>query len=166
LTIYVLRHAIAEARRQGRPDATRALTASGIQKLRIVLGKAYQAGVSPDVILTSPYARAEETAEIAAEILSCRRKLVVTKALLPSSSPDRVWKEIAAIEASSVLVAGHEPLLSQFVAFLLNCPAVKVDLKKGALVRLDVPLSEPQPNGILNPNGILKWMLTPKLAGA
>lgn len=160
MTIYVLRHAIAEARRQGRPDATRALTASGLQKLRIVLRRAYQAGVSPDVILTSPYTRAEETAETAAEILGCRRKPVITKALLPSSSPDRVWKQISAIEASSVLIAGHEPLLSQFVAFLLNCPAVKVDLKKGALVRLDVSSSEPRPNGIL------KWMLTPRLAGA
>jgi phosphohistidine phosphatase len=102
LTIYV-RHAIAEARQQGRPDAT--LTASGMQKLCVVLRRAHQAGVSPDVILTSPYTRAEETAEIAAEILGCRRKPVITKALLPASSPDRVWKEISSIEASSVLIA-------------------------------------------------------------
>ena len=160
MTIYVLRHAIAEVRRQGHPDATRALTASGMQKLRIVLRRARQAGVSPAVILTSPYTRAEETAEIAAEILGCKRKLIITKALLPSSSPDRIWKEISAIEAPSVLIAGHEPLLSQFVAFLLNCPAFQVDLKKGAMVRLDVASSEQRPNGIL------KWMLTPKLAGA
>ena len=98
-----------------------------MQKLRVVLRRAHQAGVSPDVILTSPYTRAEETAEIAAEILVCRRKPVITKALLPASSPDRVWKEISSIEASSVLIAGHEPLLSQSVAFLLNCPAVKID---------------------------------------
>ena len=160
MTIYVLRHAIAEVRRQGHSDATRALTASGIQKLRIVLRRARQAGVSPAVILTSPYTRAEETAEIAAEILGCKRKLIITKALLPSSSPDRIWKEISAIEAPSVLIAGHEPLLSQFVAFLLNCPALQVDLKKGALVRVDVASSGQRPKGIL------KWMLTPKLAGA
>jgi phosphohistidine phosphatase len=160
LTIYVLRHGVAEERREGRPDATRCLTAAGKQKLRAVLRRANEAGICPEIILTSPLTRALETAAVAAEILDYRNKPVVTKALLPSSSPDRVWKEIAAIEASSVLVAGHEPLLSQFVAFLLNCPAVKVDLKKGALVRLDVSSSEPRPNGIL------KWMLTPKLAGA
>ena len=160
MTIYVLRHAIAEARRQDRPDATRALTASGLQKLRMILRRARQAGVSPAVILTSPYTRAEETAEAAAEILGCRRKLVITKALLPSSSPDRVWKEITEIGAPSVLIAGHEPLLSHLVAFLLNCPAFQVDFKKGALIRVDVSASEPRPNGIL------KWMLTPKLAGA
>jgi phosphohistidine phosphatase len=131
-----------------------------MEKLRIVLRRARQAGVSPAVIVTSPYTRAEETAEIAAEVLGCRRKVVITKALLPSSTPDRVWKEISEIEASSVLIAGHEPLLSQFVAFLLNCPGFQVDLKKGALVRLDVSSHEQRPNGLL------KWMLTPKLAGA
>jgi hypothetical protein len=46
------------------------------------------------------------------------------------------------------------------VAFLLNCPAFELDLKKGALVRLDVSLSSARPTGIF------KWMLTPKLAGA
>ena len=130
-----------------------------MRKLRIVLRRARQAGVSPAVILTSPYTRAQETAETAAEILGCR-KVVVSKALVPSSSPGDVWKEISKIETPSVLIAGHEPLLSQFVAFLLNCPAFQVDLKKGSLIRLDVSLSESRPNGIL------KWMLTPKLAGA
>jgi len=158
LTLYVLRHAIAEDRRLGRPDATRALTPSGMRKLRMVLRRARQAGVSPAVILTSPYTRAQETAEAAAEILACR-KVVVTKALIPSSSPDRVWNEIAKIAAPSILIAGHEPLLSHFVAFLLNCPAFQVDLKKAALVRLDVSISE------THPNGVFKWMLTPKVAG-
>jgi phosphohistidine phosphatase len=130
-----------------------------MRKLRMVLRTARQAGVSPGAILTSPHVRAQETAEIAAEILGCR-KVVTTKALLPSSSLSEVWKEISKIEAPSVLIAGHEPLLSQFVAFLLNCPAFQVDLKKGSLVRLDVSLSE------AHPNGVLKWMLTPKLAGA
>lgn len=156
----MLRHAIAEARRQGRPDATRALTAPGMQKLRIVLRRARQAGVSPAVILTSPYTRAAETAKTAAEILGCPMKVVVTKALLPSGSPDRLWREISEIDAPSVLIAGHEPLLSEFVGFILNCPAFQVDFKKGALVRLDVSASEQRPNGIL------RWMVTPKLAGA
>jgi phosphohistidine phosphatase len=159
LTIYVLRHAIAEASRPGCPDATRALTPSGMRKLRAVLCRARDAGVSPAVILTSPYTRAKETAEAAAEILSCR-KVIISRALLPTSSPGHVWKDISEIAASSVLIAGHEPLLGQFVAFLLNCPAFELDLKKGALVRLDVAVSEARPHGIL------KWMLTPKLASA
>lgn len=155
----MLRHAIAETRRQGRPDAARELTPSGMRKLRMVLRRARQAGVSPAVILTSPYERAKQTAEAAAESLGCR-KVIITKALVPSSSPADVWKQISGIEALSVLIVGHEPLLGQFVAFLLNCRDFELDLKKGTLVRLDVAVSE------AHPTAVLKWMLTPKLAGA
>ena len=160
MTIYVLRHGVAEERRAGSPDATRALTAAGKQKLRAVLRLAKEAGVTPDIILTSPLTRALETAEMAAEILGCRKKPAVTKALLPSSSPGGVWKEIAGTKMSSVLIAGHEPLLSHVISFLLNCTALQIDLKKSALVRVDMISSEPQASGTL------KWMLTTKLAGS
>ncbi len=160
MTIYVLRHGTAEERREGRPDATRALTTPGKQKLRTVLRQAKEAGVSPDIILTSPLTRALETAELAAEILGCRKKPAVTRTLLPSSTPGRVWKEMSQTRASSVLIAGHEPLLGQVISFLLNCPSLQVDLKKGALVRVDLASSESRPSGTL------KWMLTPKLARA
>jgi len=158
LTIYVLRHGVAEERREGRPDATRALTTAGKQKLRSVLRLAKKAGVTPDIILTSPLTRALETAEMVAEILGCRKKPTVTKTLLPSSSPGRVWKEISETKMPRVLIAGHEPLLSHFISFLLKCPALQIDLKKGALVRVDMASSES------GTSGTLKWMLTPKLA--
>ena len=160
MTIYVLRHGVAEERREGRPDATRALTPPGKQKLRAVLRLAKETGVAPDIILTSPLTRALETAEMAREILGCRKKPAVTKALLPASSPGGVWKEISATKMSSVLIAGHEPLLSHVISFLLKCPALQMDLKKGALVRVDIASSES------SASGTLKWMLTPKLAGS
>ena len=54
--------------------------------------------------------------------------------------------------------AGHEPLMSATVAYLLNSPSLLVDMKKAALVRIDVerPAAEPR--------GVLKWMLTPALS--
>jgi phosphohistidine phosphatase len=160
LILYILRHGIAEPRREGRSDSARALTPAGKQKLRAVLRMAQKAGVSPSIIVTSPYKRALETTQMAGDVLGCSTKPIVTKALLPSSPPDRLWKELAGIEATSVLVAGHEPQLSHLIVFLLNCPALQIDLKKGALVRVDVSAAEP------SPNGVLKWMLTPKLASS
>lgn len=160
MTVYILRHAIAEERREGHSDAERALTTAGKQKLHTVLRRARQARVSPALILTSPYKRALETAEMAAEVLVCRRKPVITKTLLPSAAPDRAWREIAGSEASSVLVSGHEPQLSQLIAYLLKCPDLQLDLKKSALVRVDVSAAATRPHGTL------QWILTPKLAGA
>ena len=49
--------------------------------------------------------------------------------------------------------------MSSTMAYLLRCPALMVDFKKGALVRIDC-------EGFgAEPVGYLKWMLTAALAG-
>jgi phosphohistidine phosphatase len=160
MEIYILRHGIAESRGAG-PDEDRALTDEGRRKLRCVLERAGGAQVSPSLILSSPYKRAMQTAELAAEILRYRKKIVETDALLPEAAPDAFWEEIRQRRnESAVLAAGHEPMLSATVAWLLGAPAMKVDMKKGALARIDVDQFGPRPPGVLC------WLLTPKLAGA
>jgi phosphohistidine phosphatase len=157
--IYILRHGIAELRRPGRPDRQRALTEDGKAKLRKVLARARKAEVAPSLILTSPYTRAVETAQMAAEVLAYKGEVVRTPALLPGASPPAAWAEIRSRpDERAVLLSGHEPLLSAIGAYLLNAPTLKIDLKKGALVRIDVE----QLRG--DPQGELKWLLTPKTA--
>jgi phosphohistidine phosphatase len=159
MEIYILRHGIAEDGQAGQPDPERALTPEGKKKLRNVLRAAAKAGVAPSLILTSPYRRALQTAQAAAEVLNYNGELLRTKALEPGSDPRAVWEEIRVHkDEANILLAGHEPLFSRLTAYLLGCPNLQIDFKKGALacVELDRFLAEPQ--------GILRWMLTPKLA--
>jgi phosphohistidine phosphatase len=157
MEIYILRHGIAAAAQKGAADSERPLTEEGKQKLGAVLERAAGAGVKPSVILTSPYRRARETADIAAKALKCN-KVVDTEALTPGHTPEDVWKAIRQQKSMDVvLLAGHDPLLSQTVAFLLGAPDLQVDLKKGAMVRVDQETLRGEPRAIL------KWMLTPRL---
>src|SRR3974377_2390037 len=94
MEIYLLRHAIAENARPGLKDAARALTAEARQKLKRVLERARNAGVKPDLILSSPYRRALETAEIATESLKYHGKIVQTGALVPDANPRQAGDEI------------------------------------------------------------------------
>jgi phosphohistidine phosphatase len=159
MEIYLLRHGIAEEGRPGGRDSDRALTAEGREKLRRVLKRAHGAGVRPGVILSSPYRRAVETAEIAVEALDYRGEIVKTSALVPDASPEEAWEEICSRRTEeAVLLASHEPLMSSMAAFLLSAPALQVDMKKGALVRVDCDRFGPMPHGML------KWMLTAALA--
>lgn len=159
MQLYLLRHGIAENGRPGARDADRALTAEGKKKLREVLRTAARAGVSPDCILTSPYLRAVETAEIATEVLGYKNELIRSGALVPESDPRDLWQEIRLHKrAEQVLVSSHEPLLSRSVAYLLSSPSLAVDMKKGGLVRIDLEGFGPEPSGLL------KWYLVPKLA--
>ena len=135
----------------------RALTDTGREKLRAVLERAHQAGVKPALILTSPYRRALETAHMAGQILECK-KIVESDSLAPGSSPKAIWDAICARRREpALLLAGHEPLLGMTVGYLLAAPALQIDLKKAALVRID------QESFDGSPRGALKWMLTPRL---
>ena len=157
MEIYILRHGIAEEPKAGAPDSERALTDTGREKLRAVLERAREAGVKPSLILTSPYKRALQTAHIAGQVLGCN-KIVESEVLAPSSAPKAVWEAICARRREpALLLAGHEPLLGMTVGYLLGVPALHVDLKKAALVRIDQEIFSGAPRGIL------KWMLTPRL---
>jgi phosphohistidine phosphatase len=159
MQIYLLRHGIAEDAGPGQPDADRALTAEGREKLRRVLNRAAAAGVAPQEILSSPFRRAVETAEVAAEVLGHQDRLVKTQALVPDASPHDTWEEIRSRkDRRAMLLSSHEPLMSTLVAFLLDSPALQVDMKKAALVRVDCDRFGPQPRGVL------KWMITPGVA--
>ena len=156
MQIYLLRHGIADDAKPGQPDSERALTEEGRDKLRRVLKRARTADLEPDLILASPYRRALETAAVAAEVLGYKGEIVRIHALEPDASPFDTWNEIRQRkEERAILLASHEPLMSSMVAFLLDCPALRVEMKKAALVRIDCERFGPKAAGVL------KWMLTP-----
>ena len=159
IDIYVLRHGDAQPRAEGLPEADRKLTPKGRRDVDRVMRHARAAKVKIDLALTSPYRRAIETAEIAVKVLDPKPRLVETSALLPESRPEQVWKEVRShSDAKGLLLAGHEPQLSQLIGYLLGTPALRLDLKKGALVRIRMERA-----GAV-PHGELKWLLTPRLA--
>ena len=158
MEIYLLRHGIAEP--TARSDAERDLTAEGRQKVREVMKAAANGGLSPALILSSPYRRAVATARIAAEVLVYKGDPGTTRALTPGSSILEAWEEIRIHrDQASLLLVGHEPLFSALGAFLLGAPEMNIDFKKGAVLAIELASIGQRPRGTL------KWMLTAKLAG-
>jgi phosphohistidine phosphatase len=120
---------------------------------------ARRSGLVPSLIASSPYVRAVQTAEVAAKELGYAGDLVQLPSLVPHGTPEAVWSDLRDLrDESAVLLAGHEPLLANLAAYLLNAPGLIVDMKKSALVRIDVTVS-----GAV-PRGVLRWMIVPKLA--
>jgi phosphohistidine phosphatase len=159
MQVYLLRHGISEDEREGLDDASRALTAEGRKKLRQVLRAAVKAEVMPSLIVSSPLKRAVETADIAKSILGYHGKVLQSMALLPGATPEQAWKELRLHhEQSAVLLVGHNPLFSDLARYLLNSPHLRIDFKKGAMMRLDIEHITTQPSGVL------RWYLTAKLS--
>lgn len=157
--VYLLRHGVAEKERPGLSDADRALTQEGRRKLRQVLKAAEKAQVQPSLVLSSPLKRAIETAEIAQEILGYKDEILRTKVLLPGSSAEQVWDEIRVHrDEPALLLVGHNPLFAELSGYLLGSSEMRLDFKKGALLRIDFEAFRAQPKGTL------RWYLTAKVA--
>jgi phosphohistidine phosphatase len=156
LRLYFLRHGKAWSRADWHDaDDLRPLTDAGEALVRAE-GRAMKAmGLAPDVIVTSPLARARRTAEIVADELGLSERLVDDRRLAGGFDAHRLAEIVAAHDAAtSLMLVGHEPDFSFTVAELTG--GGRVDFKKGGLARIDVQGSQLD-------DGILAWLLTPAL---
>ena len=157
--LYFLRHGKAAPRATWEgEDGLRPLTPEGEALMRREAKGLRRLGLAPDVIITSPLVRARQTAEIAAEALGARDRLV-EDARLAHGFDARCLERLAAErpEAAELMVVGHEPEFSATIAELIG--GGFVDMKKGGLARVDV-------GGPGLEDGVLAWLLTPsQLAG-
>ena len=159
MTLYVLRHGVAEEIGPEGDDRSRRLTPGGRRKMRIAAAGMRALGLRFDVLLTSPFARAAETAAIASEALGgpAPRMLPALEQGVPPVETVRALIEFA--RAEHVAIVGHEPGLSGVVALLLtgSVDGARLLLKKGGLVALEA--REPGRRGT---TAVLRWMLTPR----
>jgi phosphohistidine phosphatase len=136
-------------------DAARWLTKEGAAKTREAMAGLRALGVEPDVLLASPLRRALETARIAAEALRFDAKAIrTTEALLPDGDAAALLREVAAIDAQTVLCCGHAPNLDVAIARAVGARAPFTALKKAgaACVALDSPRAH---------HGELVWLYPP-----
>jgi phosphohistidine phosphatase len=161
MNLYILRHGIAVER--GAPeypnDADRPLTPKGERKLEQIAEAMEAMELSFDLILSSPYARARQTAEIVAEALHARKKLQFTDSLTPEGSPRKLVELIHGLkqQPDDVLLSGHEPYLSGLISLLVSGDrGLSVIMKKGGLCKLSVEQLKP------GRCASLEWLLTPK----
>ena len=161
MQVYLLRHGIAQEAHGAPSDGDRELTSEGRRKLRETLRVLAGAEVRPSLIISSPLKRAIQTAEIAREILKTKHNVLHTKALSPNSSVEQIWDEIRVHrDEPEMMLVGHEPLLSRTAAYLLGAPNLRVDFKKGAVLRLDLEGFGAQPRSTL------RWFFAFRLAAA
>jgi len=157
MILYLVRHGIAIDRSDPKspPEAERPLTAKGVQKTRSSALGVRALGVKPDVLITSPYTRAAQTAEIFAEAMGFSiEKIRVSDALKPAANPAEIVKEISQLRAKEVMCFGHAPHLDGTIAQLAGAKGVFTELKKAGVACFE----RPAPNG----RWTMLWMLTPK----
>src|SRR5690349_16214865 len=133
MEIYVVRHGIAIDREDPKcpPDPERYLTEEGVEKTKRVAAGVAALSATADVLLSSPYVRAMQTAEIFATALDYpKQKIRRTDLLLPGAEPTLLFRELARDkQASTVFLFGHGPNVDDVLAAALGSKKHLTDRK-------------------------------------
>jgi phosphohistidine phosphatase len=153
LRVTLIRHG--EAGDDAPRDELRSLTLRGRASVARVGRALHRRGGDFTLIVSSPYARALQTAEIIAASVGYSGRLLVNEALVPEGRISRVvsWLATVAGEDSVALVA-HEPILSALAGALLGVDRFP-SLRKSEALRLRLPDGPGQP-------GELRWRMDPE----
>jgi phosphohistidine phosphatase len=159
MRLFFLRHGIAEDSDlwQGE-DSERPLTDQGKELIASEAKVLAELDLGIDAILSSPFLRAYQTAEIVARELKAQDILASSELLGPGLDSRRLEELLSShAEAEAPLLVGHEPDFSRTIGAVIG--GGKVRCKKGSLVCVKLDGRSP-------PRGELLWSLPPSfLAG-
>jgi phosphohistidine phosphatase len=152
MRIIFVRHAEAIERTESIADERRYLTPDGRYLFRKTAKTMRDEGLDPNLILTSPYLRAVQTADILAEKSAYIGSLMAVEELEPGFDMDALTRIILSYKPVKELVlVGHEPDLSTVISTLLSLPE-GFRMEKGAAVKLSL-----DPDNLYS-SASFKWM--------
>lgn len=123
----------------GKDDSARPLTPKGREKTRAAAEGLARVVKKLDQIVTSPLARARQTADILAKAYPRAPKRQESGSLAPSSEPGAAARWVSSLKERAVAVVGHEPHLSLLATLLLKGRAPRLlALKKAGAAVIDL----------------------------
>jgi phosphohistidine phosphatase len=118
------------------------------------LGRFLEAhGVRPDVIVSSPLVRSQQTAEIVATTLGMTVK--TDDRLGSGFGKSELWEMLDELGAREPMFVGHDPDLSSLVSYLID--AAGISMRKASLATIDLHTK------VSDGDGSLRWLVTADL---
>jgi phosphohistidine phosphatase len=152
-TLYIVRHGIAEDS-LGKPDAERELTSEGCEKVTENGKHLKNHGVRPGVIISSPYLRARQTAQILADELGYKGEIHLDDRITPMGRYEGFSELFTEYRNEShIMIVGHEPNVSELTARICAQGQLRMDFKKGAVACIGIDRLRPV-------QGVLLWYAT------
>lgn len=144
MEIIIVRHALAEERedfaKKGLEDQFRPLTLKGRKRMQKVCMQMKDFIKDVDVIVTSPFTRAAQTAQILSQFYP-GKKVIEIPEMVPQSPPQALlkWIRTQGRNHKRIMIVGHEPHLSVFASFMLTGKAESfIDLRKSGILSLEI----------------------------
>lgn len=158
MNLYIVRHAEAVPLEESgvNADADRPLTEHGHAQCRALAQALTRQGVTFDLVLSSPYLRARQTAQGLLDNWSEPRPAVEEcESLMPGGKSSKLARALRQSKQENVAIVGHMPDLADHAAWLLGSKKARLDFEKAG-VALIVCAEAPDKGA-----GALVWLLTP-----
>jgi phosphohistidine phosphatase len=156
MLLYLMRHGLAEEPTPDGEDGARKLTPEGVDKIRKAAIGLRSAGFVIEMILASPIARAQETAELVAREFE-RLKPRIVPELTTGAAPAGALDALGRLQLpENALAIGHEPTLSRLASLMLagSSESIDIKLKPGSVIALEFD------DRIGKGAAKLRWMMT------
>jgi len=157
MLLYLFRHGIAIDRDDpdAPPESERFLTEKGKRRTRRAAEGLRRLDARPELVISSPWTRAVQTAELALEALDLgEQQLVFDPDLTPMADPRLIVRKLSAVEGEEVLLVGHAPHLDLVLDELTDGAPLERLTKAGAAC---IQLNPQRPS-----RGTLRWLLPSK----
>ena len=155
MNIYLIRHGKAEPASPAKKDIDRELTEEGISIIKRSVELWKNRIKSFDFIITSPFKRAVQTAEIIAELTNYKNELILDSILSPGSSTRSVIQLAEVLIGENIAFVGHQPDMSYHISSLACNSQVNLKFPPASIAKVSFNGS-PQPG-----KGILEFLLPP-----
>jgi phosphohistidine phosphatase len=166
MQLFLLRHAEAES--NAASDDVRALTARGTRQAETIGKFCLEHDFVPEIILSSPLIRAEETARLVARELNLPKLVQIVQFLRAGMTTERAFsglrESLTALtkrekysENAGIMLVGHEPDFSNLAGALIGGRAQSVHFRKATL--MGVTLKELKPGA-----GTIEFLIPAKCA--
>jgi phosphohistidine phosphatase len=156
IELYFLRHGPAGSKEAWTgEDAARPLTERGREVTASVARRLAETGLELDVIVTSPYVRARQTAEIALAALHVGSALETDDLLMPGFGPAELRNILRRHpDAHRIMLVGHEGDFSSVVGQLIG--SADLALRKAGVAMVEI-------GDAGSVRGSLRWLVPPSL---
>ncbi len=157
MILYIVRHGIAINRDDPEcpEESERYLTEEGVQRTLEAMQGLKAIAEEPEVMLSSHFVRAMQTAEIAAEVFGCDADSIEqSDALVCGCDANDFLEELEQRSEEVVMCFGHAPHLDELIGCALGLEQEVTELKKAGAACLEL-------HSLAPPGGILRWLMTP-----
>ena len=155
MNIFLIRHGKAEAASQTKKDIDRELTEEGKNIIKRSVGFWKNGIISFDFIITSPFKRSVQTAEIIAELMNYKNDLIKDSALFPGCSTRSIIELAEVLNGDNIAFVGHQPDMSYHISTLVCGSQLNLKFSPASIAKISFK-GNPNPG-----KGILEFLLPP-----